>query len=863
MILLALTKGQILRHIFLPGIVPRLKTFLSKGFDNLAYYMALVYRAVNILPNNHPYTERSNIGRYGVIRVLSEASNNLKFDKNNIDKIIIYFVILAGIFLLIFQFLLLLAAIMVGPALAQIPTSYSGFITTPNPKTDIAFRLLSQVFGVPGIFGPTAPTTPTAFHTAMHTLFQYYSTGILVVAAIIIAYFVFVVLAETAQTGTPFGKRFNHVWAPIRLVVAIGLLIPVSYGMNSAQWITLHAAKFGSGFATQGWIRFNQKMTESYLGKTDDLVATPNVPRLRELANFMMIAKACKYAYEETTKGYKVPKKIEAYLVKNYDSVHYQPISSYDAALKFYNNDAVIIRFGEYNKAYTKQTGNVYPYCGDLVLSTTHINKDGAWDINQAYFDLIKKVWTSAYFGMKFHAQNYIKREIYNTSAPVKPGPGFRDNIVKQMEKEIGGAITQAVAKQKNEYTTNPKYAEQGWAGAGIWYNQIAQVNGTLIAAAANVPYAQRFPSVMEYYKYKNLQNNEHLSGSPYSAIAKDGEGIPAEAENEVKISKALSAINDYWADEEERSTGNIFIDVVNVIFGTKGLFDMCANANVHPMAQLSALGKGLIESAIRNIGFAAIGGAAGFLSPYFGAALSAASSFLFSVASIGILIGFILFYLVPFLPFLYFFFAVGGWIKGLFEAMVGLPLWALAHLRIDGEGLPGDAAINGYFLIFEIFLRPILIVFGLLAAVSIFAAMVKILNEIFALATSNLAGFEGSTATTCTGSGGSAPVGSAQWVRGPIDEFFFTVMYAILVYMIGMSTFKLIDMIPNNILRWMGTGVNTYNDQSGETAEGLMQKVSIGGSMISGQVQGALGQLGGVASGIKQGIAAKNQPSE
>ena len=48
------------------------------------------------------------------------------------------------------------------------------------------------------------------------------------------------------------------------------------------------------------------------------------------------------------------------------------------------------------------------------------------------------------------------------------------------------------------------------------------------------------------------------------------------------------------------------------------------------------------------------------------------------------------------------------GWwrnplLRGMTELLVGAPLWALAHLRIDGNGLPGETASNGYFLIFEI----------------------------------------------------------------------------------------------------------------------------------------------------------------
>ncbi|MEM9469835.1 MAG: DotA/TraY family protein, partial [Pseudomonadota bacterium] len=528
--ILALTSGKIIRYMTLPGIAPRLREFISKGFDNLAYYIALVYRAVNILPINHPYTQRQNIGKYGVARVLGEAASHLSFDRQNIDKIIIFFLILAGLVLLFLQFLFLLVAIMIGSAVAQIPTSYQGFIETPSPETDIAFRLLRKVFGIPGIFGEAeGEVITTGFHTAIHSLFQYYSTGILVIAGIILAYFIFVVLAETAQTGTPFGKRFNHVWAPIRLVVGIGLLIPVSYGMNSAQWITLYAAKFGSGFASQGWVRFHETSTSetrTYLGEKEDLIATPEAPRVRELAQFMMIAHACKYAYETDSDFIREGGGIEPYLVKQFDGGSHAELTSYENALDFYNNGTILIRFGWRHETHNRFIGNVMPLCGDLILSPTSVpgsaeNEegdtvavlDGADVINKGYFDLVIQMWDTGYFGTKFHAQNYVKRNATDNTLPAPlPGPNFISFVIRKTQEKIEENIKAGVEAQIQQITVKPNYAIQGWAGAGIWYNQISQYNGGLIAAAANVPTPRQMPYVMEFYRYKNLQADENAN---------------------------------------------------------------------------------------------------------------------------------------------------------------------------------------------------------------------------------------------------------------------------------------------------------------------------------------------------------------
>jgi len=220
---------------------------------------------------------------------------------------------------------------------------------------------------------------------------------------------------------------------------------------------------------------------------------------------------------------------------------------------------------------------------------------------------------------------------------------------------------------------------------------------------------------------------------------------------------------------------------------------------------------------------------------------------------------GFVLFYVVPFMPFVYFFFALGGWVKGIFEAMVGVPLWIVAHLSLDGDGLMGDDAEGGYFMVFEIFIRPILIVFGLIASIVIFASLVKVLNEIFYLVIANMSGHDPIDSTTCFKSPDAASDTSGgktgtDFMRGTIDEFFYTIVYAIVVYMIGLSCFKLIDLIPNNILRWMGAGVKSFNDLRGDSAEDMLSTLTVGGGALGSQI----GEVAGSAEGAIQSLFKK-----
>ena len=171
-----------------------------------------------------------------------------------------------------------------------------------------------------------------------------------------------------------------------------------------------------------------------------------------------------------------------------------------------------------------------------------------------------------------------------------------------------------------------------------------------------------------------------------------------------------LSTVYDWWGGdtlnltvEHLKSSANPLFDVMNFFMGTSGIINMRgANRHMHPLAQLVAVGKGLVDGAVQNIalstGAAFMGGILGAFNESAGKGAEALSKMIISMAFLGLMAGFTLFYVLPFLPFVYFFFAVGTWVKTIFEAMVGTPLWALAHLRIDGEGLPGDAASNGYF---------------------------------------------------------------------------------------------------------------------------------------------------------------------
>jgi hypothetical protein len=123
----------------------------------------------------------------------------------------------------------------------------------------------------------------------------------------------------------------------------------------------------------------------------------------------------------------------------------------------------------------------------------------------------------------------------------------------------------------------------------------------------------------------------------------------------------------------------------------------------------------------------------------------------------------------------------------------------------------------------------------------------VRILNFIWDMVVENAAGFSNSTHDMVAlspdyfqdNTGG--PVDRDGLKRGIIDQFFYTIIYTIIVYLMATASFKLIDAIPDNILRWGGMGASTFSDTNQESIEGIQRYVAMGGMVQGEQITGGV----------------------
>jgi conjugal transfer/type IV secretion protein DotA/TraY len=908
------------KYVTLPGILPRIRGLLSSGFVNLAIYIAYLFRTVRLLPYNHEYFNPKNHGRFGVTHVLAAGAKNIKFSRQNIDQICIYSIILFGIVALFLQVVLFILAFVMPAAFAgTLGADWDQYFgkSGHDPTYDIAYTLLDRVFGFADIFGscveqrvqcrydvttnsasgPIDPF-PNAFHIGLHAFFRFYNLGLLAIGMIIVVYTIAAVVGETAQSGTPFGKRFNGFWGPVRLIIAMALLVPIQFGMNTGQYLVLQAAKIGSNFGTNTWEKYRDSLSaagaKGLLGSAEFLVATPEGPPLTSLNEFIFTALVCKKLYQAIDPN----KVIEPYVYVNEnlsevmwnvsDPTFTAPTDYAKAAVASLNDKrgSVTIFFGEYGGLTKYETfqGRVKPYCGEITMEIKDGSNPGggtgsaAIFLQALYYDFIKDLWRDDVPGIahNLYAENLVKKvyslEDRNPNISPLPDNEYVKKVHDKLEEVTDAIIDQSVAYAKSGATDpgcslcgigpsgsrwDTDFGAYGWGGAAIWYNTIAEVNGALVSSAYAVPIPNKFPEIMEtVYKEKLGGDDKVEFRKRFLPGSSDGFAIEDSAltEQDIEFASILYKAQSIWFELYTPSEGNVFADAISALFGLEGLLAMEKNMDIHPLAQLSMIGRGLVESAITNFGYAFgagfFGGFASFFDDSTSKMLWSVSAFTSKVATVGLTLGFILYYVIPFLPFIYFFFAVGGWVKGVFEAYLGAPLWALAHIRVDGEGLPGPKGKDGYFLIFEIVIRPALVVFGLILGIWIFGAQVQILNEIWPIVTSNVSGFNsepavGSGATPIGFLPGDNQIGTFHHIQGAVSSFFFTIIYTIIVYMIGMACFKLVDLVPNNILRWMGeANIQTFNEGREDPAGSLVQYSFFGTQTVIDQMGGAVGSI-------------------
>lgn len=851
------TTNKVLRYAMLPEILPRIRG-LGIHFGHFAYLLALVFNSARLIPNAHPVMNAANIGRYGVRQVIALAANNITWSKNNIDQIAIFSAIIIGILMIAIQAVLIGIAAISSTALAA--PSAESFFTTEEPSQDVVLQALNLVFGRPpgaseGLFGPISSEYSglsgnySQIHETVYQILSLYSMATMVIAVIIVLYYILTVIGEAAQSGTPFGRRFNSLWAPIRLVIALGLLVPLGSGLNSAQYITLWTAKMGSGLATQAWYIFFDNIVNQDPSKY--VVTDTKRYDLTGLVYDIFLSEVCTKAYNKHNAGSGV-------------------VYARSAPIDIGNGFKIVWAASPADQVPEHRVScgelSVNPASSTSLTGQTDDPADGGDELVPIpeITALVKQIVTIEILPtVEELAQQYADYKISvggssgeNPIVEIKQTlDDLSESASESYTEGIESIYTTAVSNNLAEKLAQDR--NKGWAYAGVWYLQIGRMMQQLENPKTTAIPSIRLPESATASGQEESWG-EFFFGTDETYAEVDGAVNSARAylfrpdrltAAETRALMHTESTSDGVADTAYEAcvgldSGSNFLDrikcMVLQVFVPDELFAISAGTTLDPMASLVSAGSSIFERAA-YLGMAGLAmEAAGSwlssipgLSALAGGILDGLGGIILVVAMIGFSAGIVLYFLLPILPFVYFFFAIISWFMEIFEAVIAMPLWALAHLRIDGDGMPGGAAINGYFLLLSILLRPFLIVIGLISGYLIFIAGIYFLSLIFnpmlnVTRSENVAGFE---------------------------IMVFTAIFTFLCYNIGLTAFKMVDTIPSQILRWIGSSASTFNDGKGDIAGSTQGAVIASAAIGSQMVHQAEGAAKGAGRGARQGL--------
>lgn len=683
-----------------------------------------------------------------------------------------------------------------------------------NKDTDILVKyILKPLFG----YGENKEL----FFSQPMTVFL---SGCLVLVAILFIYNLLTDTANTANSGKMLaGRGQNLTWSVLRNVIGIALLIPIK-GIAVAQMIFIWIAVQGlmlanSIYEKMNWLELDNENLAYISNIQGDLYKSYKVATMAHVC--LEAAKSTgvtnSFAGKPLDFNLSITKGSQAGDYKNYN---YNFGTKLDPKL-----------CGQLTVGFPKIKENNLVNSSDSLSDITKFSLINAQEVSSkiqgihisAMDDLIQnKAKQTALIILKNEQGEKLNNEVLNKT--IKDLANYEEKI-----KAVFGEVSKIDTKAKKEMT------KQGIAAAGSWIWALSNTQTTLTNILNDTPKVTS--------SFNNEANEAKSCAGWFSSF--QAECITTKKLNDISptiksnIDKTLFTLSSIdkeisnnfnksnpalaKAAKAEAKEDGVIDKILSAFDGldiTKK-FTTDRTAETNPLVAQQAVGAWILGIAQSIFAVLVTGAAIPVLGDSF---IGATLAFLPFVLSVIVAAMVIVFYL-PMLPFIIWIGNLIGWIVMLFQAMLGIPIWLVSFMRNDTDGFVGKTG-QGYLLILEGFLRPSLMIFALYFAFYLLVPVTKIVNFFFLFVTNSIYSNVSSFFAVC--------------------YYIFTiVIYAVLLNKIMVILFNLIESIPDKILTWIGSNVNSIMSNSGKE---LDNQVSAGTNRINNQVSAGVGVISGQA---------------
>ena len=574
-----------------------------------------------------------------------------------------------------------------------------GIVSFTPALSDKSVGYLGELFGtVGGVLHGTSGQI-------MSRLFEAFNYGILVVAGFFLIYTIITTIINTAQDGQFMGQKFNSAWVVIRTVTGLSLLVPKFSGYSMIQVIVMWVVVQGVGLANIAW---DKALTYLEEGNAVHTKPVPVPPQLVGIMGKIMVAQVCSYKSGFDRNSTSKPK------------ITYNA----NARLITFPNGCGTITYGKDAKDTFKTPGAPAPKIPTI----------GAPKVDQSQMSV------------NSHTENAIQQVLSTLNSPAKQvARAMKDNVnlSKSLESKVVSSLVgasadylnliqpaRAVVAKRQAMMTDGYFAQarkDGWIMAGRYYFAMSSIQS---ASRGSI--------------------NNYL---PKVSLPTGTDSVLADSDAELYkyVLRAQKSVADAMGMRSPGSQGSLSEgstasgSVKNMLNTIDGEMDSALNPegtdSTDPIISLQNKGSGLIGGAMAIWIVGAVASVAAGAAGTFGAfnpggymAMNAVTwmiPYAFAISTVLFTTGIMLAVYLPLIPFIIFSFAALGWFIAVLEAVVAGPLVALGVTHPEGHDWLGKGE-QAIMLLLSIFIRPVLMIIGLLAAMVLSRIFIDFLSTGF-----------------------------------------------------------------------------------------------------------------------------------
>ncbi len=760
-----------------------------------------------------------------------------------------------------------------------------------DPCTDVTVSILQTVFG-PVIRNLTLGADPSGVDPVVNviaTMMGYFNSGVLTIATLIVSFVTVVGVINTANDGEAFGRNWSSLWTPVRIVSGAAVLLPTGTGYSFIQLVVMMFSLWAVGFANgtfalgvqNGIIAGSLQNVSQQIGVGSTATANKDFPlyNMRELASAYMVSAYCAKTVNGVYGDGVVTGLTPPNVALNVDGTPDR--STLESGIK----KTYIYEFKDRNTAAPLGGGNaicgtvnLYEYLSKAPTPTASTSgdilsaaySDAARDANNqaisALRDAILAAKLTAVKGMIGSIDSWV------SSWPTDVNKDWSGVSVTQFNIIVDNAQAAMLSDLKSrmesdntlktlmeKFTTD--ITKDGWAMAGGYYQRLSGIREELRKIYAESPGAVTQPALawLPDDAKGNLVRQSAIMPAVIARKATDGTSTASghSATSLTDTSNIASIIPSDWDDVDidqigERGNkalnsmvGNFMQTVTDTAIGADGNTD--AIARIKATGDILQVASTTLHTA-KNVIVKVSGGAkaaAGATSgvPILGGVSTVVSALVELVKTIFVepivdmlwwldKLAFYFGVFLPSLPYTIFIIAVIGWFLAVLQTVFAAPLWAVMHMTPDRTFVGSQT--QGYLMFLSLFMRPVLIIAALFAAMLLANPIVLYVSKAFwAMRTAN--------------------VSSAESI-GFFVQFLtwknWLIMYGMLLLPVVYMIFGLTNTLPDAILTWIGAGIKPL----GETQATSEMRAGMERHGANARETSAARRLGGGGAGYAAG---------